>query len=89
MAKGPSNGNQGGQVYYRRLEWWNGTTPRFVVGESWLAVQDPQQPAPSYRTYDDIPYGSAFVPDQSGGATLSLGAGGSRLMMAVIRNGYL
>jgi hypothetical protein len=80
VAKGPPSGNLGGQIYFRRLQW-NGPNPQWVGG--WQAVAGP------YRDYYDIPQGGTTSAPQSGGPAINLGYTGSRLMTAVIRNGYL
>jgi len=76
VAKGPSSGNLGGQIYCRRLRW-NDTNPEWVG--DWQAVTG------SYREYFDIQQGDVLAAPQ----TVPLGNTGSRLLTAVIRNGYL
>ncbi|MCZ7635772.1 MAG: hypothetical protein M5U12_06830 [Verrucomicrobia bacterium] len=76
VAKGPSDGIQGGLIYYRRVRW-NGANAEWVG--TWQAASG------AYRDYYDIPQGSSFPAPQ----TVGLGGTGSRLMMAVIRDGTL
>ena len=76
VAKGPSNGNQGGAIYYRRLQWSQGT-PSWMDPQ-WRSVDD------TYRDYYDIPQASTFSVANSGGS-LGLGDVGSRMMNAVVR----
>jgi hypothetical protein len=84
VAKGPSSGNLGGQIYFRRLQW-NGPNPEWVG--NWQVVEGP------YRDYYDIPQvsgtNSVLLAPHKDGTALELGNLGSRLMTAVIRNGYL
>lgn len=78
VAKGPSNGTEGGQLLFRRLEW-NGALPRWVLNESWSPIPG------SYRNYYDIPQGVRTPAPKGNGGSVDLGQTGSRLMMAVIR----
>lgn len=102
VAKGPAHTNspyQGGAVWYRRVVWnqtTNGPTPNWVA--DWREVeQDSEKP---YRDYFD--FGDTFhtnankisAPQKGGLQGVSLGAGldgasGSRLMTAMIRDGFL
>jgi len=68
------------KIYYRRLQW-NGSTPDWVG--TWTPLSDT-----SYLDYYDVPQDDSFSVPQSGGS-VDIGATGSRLMTAVIRNGYL
>jgi hypothetical protein len=79
VAKGPSSGNNGGSIKYRRLQW-SGNTVAWVDG-SW-------RDQTINTDYYDIPQDASFPAPQSGGS-VNLGETGSRLLMAVIRNGYL
>jgi hypothetical protein len=84
VAKGPPSGTLGGQIYFRRLQW-NGSNPEWVG--DWQAGEG------SYRDYFDIPQKTGtevvLLAPHKDGTALELGNVGSRLMTAVIRNGYL
>ncbi len=85
---------QGGQLYYRRLQW-TGNTVGWVEG-NWLVVTNT---GANYRDYYDLDgtNGIAFAttgiyaPEAywQGGTNISLFGAGSRLGMPVLRNGYL
>jgi hypothetical protein len=80
VAKGPSSGANGGQVRYSRF-FWSGSN---------LMCADTNWPTLATATdYYDIPQGTTNFNAQERGGSVDLGETGSRLMMAVIRNGYL
>ena len=98
VAKGPpqfGSNYQGGAVHYRRLQWIN--TNAVMVDTNWIPVEAP--PGSSYRNYYDIdgtnlvirPSWSALLAPQKEGGTnkIDLDTTGSRLMNAVVRNGFL
>jgi len=101
VAKGPpeygtqsgTNYYGGGAVYYRRLQWL-GTNADWVE-TNWVSVPSPQ---PDYRDYYDFDGTNISTSTQAGGLgapqlggtnRIALKYVGSRLMMAVIRNGFL
>jgi hypothetical protein len=87
---------QGGPILYRRLQWIGGVPD---LEDTWLEVTEPQ---PSYRNYfdldgEDLSVANSIGAPQAGGTTkirltphpLSRDRVGSRLSMAVIRDGVL
>jgi hypothetical protein len=87
IAKGPSSGNTGGRIYYRRLQW-NGTTVAWAPG-GWQVLGDP---FPGYRDYYDIPQriqNPVLLAPAKEASGLDLGWIGSKLLTSIIRNGYL
>lgn len=88
MTKAPPTGTgvnyRGGPIKYRRLQW-NGQSAGWVDG-SW---QELGEPTPTHRNYFDLDNGNKYAPQSGETASISLGATGSRLCMAVIRGGKL
>jgi len=94
VAKGPpewgANYYSGGAILYRRLQW-SGTNAVWADA-TWIT-----NPITSYRNYFDLdgtnslysPTDGIGAPQAGGSSKIGLGNVGSRLMMAVIRNGYL
>jgi hypothetical protein len=91
VAKGPptlGSGYKGGAIYYRRLQW-SGSNAMWVE-TNWVSVL-----STNYQNYYDFDgtnsvYGlvnGVLAPAGTNG--IDLGLTGSKLMMAVIRNGYL
>jgi hypothetical protein len=97
VAKGPpqlGSNYQGGAIHYRRLQWSN--TTALLVDTNWVPVEAPA--GSSYRNYYDIdgtnlitrPTSKTVEAPQLGTTTnINLAITGSRLMNAVIRNGFL
>jgi hypothetical protein len=100
VAKGPpqlgsGTNYRGGAVLYRRLRWTNSTA--ILVDDTWKQVTD-AVPALDYRDYFDIEgtnqvftyLGPTLEASQAGGSKkIDLAITGSRLMNALIRNGFL
>jgi hypothetical protein len=87
---------QGGSVYYRRLQWTGSTGSTAVwVEPNWI----PAFAAANYQNYYDfdgtnffyelLTGGGVGAPQAGGSNPIHLGWVGSRLLMAVIRNGSL
>ena len=72
----------GGSVAYRRLAW-SGTNASWA-DTNWVALTNA-----SYRDYFDLDDGDVRAPQTNGSPTIRLNQTGSRLMMAVIRDGAL
>ena len=101
VAKGPpqlGSNYQGGAILYRRLQWSN--TTALMVDTNWIAVE-PWSGA-NYRDYYDIEGTNQTIASSAStvrapqppaplGETkrINLGYVGSRLMNALIRNGFL
>jgi hypothetical protein len=101
VAKGPpqlGSNYQGGAILYRRLQWSN--TTALMVDTNWIAVE-PWSGA-NYRNYYDIEGTNQTIASSASnvrapqppaplGETkrINLGYVGSRLMNALIRNGFL
>jgi hypothetical protein len=81
VAKGAPSGGDNRKISYRRAQWSGSNL--VWVDTTWVTLS-----STSYIDYYDISQGSSLAAPQSGGS-VSLGATGSRLMMAVIRSGYL
>jgi len=93
VAKGPptlGSGYKGGSILYRRLQWI-GTNAAWVES-NWVSV-----PSTNYQNYYDFdgtnslyaPVAGIGAPQEGTTNKIALRYVGSRLMMAVIRNGYL
>lgn len=97
VAKGPPRLNkvyQGGALCYRRLQW-NGTSAGWA-DPHWMILSEP---TPTYRDYYDLdgtntarlplPDSGISAPQAGGARRMDLPNTGSRLMTAVIRDGFL
>jgi len=94
VAKGPptlGSGYKGGAVLYRRLQW-SGTNAAWVE-TNWLSIA-----STNYQNYYDFDgtnstyeatTGGIGAPQAGGTNKIALGYIGSRLIMVVVRNGYL
>jgi hypothetical protein len=86
VAKGPSQGApytyQAGRLKSRKLSWGtNGAEWK----SSWMELSSPS----SYLTYFDLDRGSVSAPQKGTSSRIDLARTGSRLMMALIKNGSL
>jgi hypothetical protein len=84
VAKGPPHSDPPyapGEVLYRRLQW-NGDLAEWV-DSSWTTLTPS-----SYTSYYDLDSGTVSAPQLGGPVRIDL-AVGSRLMMAIIRDGFL
>jgi hypothetical protein len=70
-----------GPIQYGRLKWINGT-PQFLENPWNNTLSAP-------RPYQDLDTSSLYAPQQSNPQSVPLAHTGSRLMMAVVRNGVL
>lgn len=92
IAKGPPEHSpiyKGGAVRYRRLKW-NGNTVAWQ-DQSWQNLPEPTTDYRNYFDYDDVNYFAPVASAPQAGSTVKINFGnvGSRLMMAMIRNGHL
>ncbi len=90
IAKGlpVTNGsNWPGTNYYRRIQWSGGVAA--WVDTIWMPVTNSAANSFRYFDFDSNPGGAPGAPQLGGTNTLTLGASGSRLQMAVILNSNL